>query len=207
MLDLIMKDVRVQKNHLIVYLVLVGGFLLLDFPNVYNAVLVSLAFIMNTLYYDMKDQVNILINSLPYTRKEIVNSKYVGTLLYTTGVVLLFCIGHFLINGNTFPFSLKDILLVFGWVMLTTSFSIPCSYIFKPQHVLMGMFILLFIYLFIIKLIYFFFMKDFRLFKAVINWLMKTPDVQLYLMGGIFVLILFGLSWLLSIRIYERKAF
>ncbi|WP_339164750.1 ABC-2 transporter permease [Siminovitchia sp. FSL W7-1587] len=204
MLDLIKKDVRIQKNYFIFYLALIGFFVWENIPNATIVVAMSLAFIMNTLYYDMKDQVNILLNSLPYTRKEIVSSKYVGTVLYTTGVVLLVYMGHLLINGNISAFSLENILLGFGLVMLITSFSIPCSYIFKPQHVLMGGMILMAIYLLTFKLISEFFQESFRTF---INWLMKTPDVQLYLMGGIFVLILFGLSWLLSIRIYERKAF
>ncbi|WP_340084208.1 ABC-2 transporter permease [Siminovitchia sp. FSL H7-0308] len=204
MLDLIKKDVRIQKNYFIFYLALIGFFVWENIPNATIVVAMSLAFIMNTLYYDMKDQVNILLNSLPYTRKEIVSSKYVGTVLYTTGVVLLVYMGHLLINGNISAFSLENILVGFGLVMLITSFSIPCSYIFKPQHVLMGGMILMAIYLLTFKLISEFFQESFRTF---INWLMKTPDVQLYLMGGIFVLILFGLSWLLSIRIYERKAF
>ncbi|MBM7715417.1 ABC-type transport system involved in multi-copper enzyme maturation permease subunit [Bacillus thermophilus] len=204
MLDLIKKDVRIQKNYFIFYLALIGFFVWENIPNATIVVAMSLAFIMNTLYYDMKDQVNILLNSLPYTRKEIVSSKYVGTVLYTTGVVLLVYMGHLLINGNISAFSLENILVGFGLVMLITSFSIPCSYIFKPQHVLMGGMILMAIYLLTFKLISEFFQESFRTF---INWLMKTPDVQLYLMGGIFVLILFGLSWLLSIGIYERKAF
>jgi len=78
------------------------------------------------LSYDEKDNANILLNSLPYTRKEIVSSRYVGVLIFTSLFIMLTYGGSFLLNGKETPFSWKAILFIMGLVMVAISFMLQC---------------------------------------------------------------------------------
>lgn len=78
MFNLIKKDLILQKNLLLVYLLVLVLLLSSGFHFGFIVVLLSSLFLFNSQYYDDKEKSHVLLNSLPYTRKEIVSSKYVG---------------------------------------------------------------------------------------------------------------------------------
>lgn len=92
----------------------------------YVIIICSAVFVINTYQSDDKDNANILVNSLPYTRKEIISSKYVGTLFFTI-VIIPFCLvgKYFILDGMEFQLSLESYILGFLAVMLITAFYIP----------------------------------------------------------------------------------
>lgn len=204
MYNLIRKDLLVQKKIGLIYLAILVLYFMTNTPFVLLSFFVSMSFIMNTSYYDEKDQVNILLNSLPYTRKEIVSSKYIGALVFTSMFIGIITIGNLIVKGNGANFLWKDILLVFGLVMATMAITMPLVYKFKQQHLLTGIFILVGIYMVTFKMIYAGFTE---VFTEVIQWVRTLPEIQLYSFTGIIILFLYAGSWLLSIRIYERKVF
>lgn len=170
----------------------------------YVGFIFSLSFIMSACSLDEKDNINILLNSLPYTRKEIVASKYIGALLFTLLFVIVMYVGDFLVNGNNGLLLLKEVMLILGLVMITTSFLLPFLYKFKMQYLHMAMVGVVVIYLLTIS----FFIKNLHdVIRALTLKILALQEIQLYFFAMLIIVILYIGSWLLSIRIYERKVF
>ena len=91
---------------------------------------------MNAYATDEKSSIHMLLNSLPYTRKEIVSSKYIGAIIFTGMVVFTIFIGNLIIHQEITMW--KDILLIVSFVMIAISLMFPFSYKFKSQYMLIG---------------------------------------------------------------------
>lgn len=204
MFNLILKDILIQKKIIIVYVATLLLYLLLNISPVFIGFIYSIVFIMNAYSYDEKDNINILLNSLPYTRKEIVSSKYIGALIFTSLFVIVIFVGDLVVNGNAALFSWKETLLIFGLVMVTTAFILPFSYKFKSQYLLIASSVLFGLY--ILAISSFFRNLNDRL-RELIQEFMTLQEIQFYFLAIVIILILYIASWLLSIRIYERKVF
>ncbi len=204
MLNLIIKDILVQKKLLVFYIATIIIYLLLDASTVFIAIIYSIIFIKHAFSIDEKDNVNILLNSLPYTRKEIVSSKYIGAIVFTVTIIVITYLGSFLLNGENIAVVWKEILLIMGLVMITLALILPLSYKFKSQYLAIASIVLFGIYLFIITFIIPHFNDSVR---QLIHKFMILPEVQMYMITIIPIIILYVGSWLLSVRIYERKVF
>lgn len=204
MLNLILKDILIQKNTLIIYIATILLYLLVNVSPVFIVFVYSVVFILNAFSSDEKDNANILLNSLPYTRKEIVSSKYIGALIFTGLFICYTYLANYLLNGTVVLILWKEILLNIGLVMIAISFILPISYKFKTKYLTVICIALVGMYLVVIN----YFVPNFndRLRTLVQNF-MTVQELQLYLIATIITVFLFISSWLLSIRIYERKAF
>lgn len=99
MLNLIWKDLLIQKRQIPLYVAIIAFcFWIGDVPLWWVAFITSISFIMNAFYYDEKDNINILLNSLPYTRRQIVISKYIGAIVFTALFIGVIMAGDFIIN-------------------------------------------------------------------------------------------------------------
>ncbi|MFB7159279.1 ABC-2 transporter permease [Lysinibacillus sp. NPDC056232] len=204
MFNLIFKDILIQKKVIIFYIATIIIYLLVDVSPIPIVVLYSLTFINMALSYDEKDNANILLNSLPYTRKEIVSSRYVGVLIFTSLFIIITYGGSFLLNGKETSFSWKAILLIMGLVMVAISFMLPVFYKFKRQYLVFAAGALIGIYLVTSK----FLVPDLnKILRELIRKFLTLQETQMYLIAIPTIAILYIGSWLLSIRIYERKAF
>ncbi|MGN4125372.1 ABC-2 transporter permease [Lysinibacillus sphaericus] len=204
MFSLIRKDFLLQKHIVLLYIAILLLFSLFADASVYVGFIFSLSFIMSACSFDEKDNINILLNSLPYTRKEIVASKYIGTLLFTLLFVIVMYVGDFLLNGDNVFLLLKEMLLIIGLVMITTSFLLPFLYKFKMQYLHMAMVALVVIYLITIS----FFIRNLHdVVRELTQKILTLQEIQLYFFAILMVIVLYIGSWLLSIRIYERKVF
>ncbi|MGE6517399.1 ABC-2 transporter permease [Lysinibacillus sphaericus] len=204
MFSLIRKDFLLQKHILLLYIAILLLFSLFGDASVYVGFIFSLSFIMSACSFDEKDNINILLNSLPYTRKEIVASKYIGALLFTMLFVIVMYVGDFILNGNKASFLVKEMLLIIGLVMITTSFLLPFLYKFKMQYLHMAMVALVVIYLITIS----FFIRNLHdVVRELTQKILTLQEIQLYFFAILLVIVLYIGSWLLSIRIYERKVF
>lgn len=204
MLNLILKDILIQKNTLIIYIATILLYLLVNVSPVFIVFVYSVVFILNAFSSDEKDNANILLNSLPYTRKEIVSSKYIGALIFTGLFICYTYLANYLLNGTVVLILWKEILLNMGLVMIAISFILPISYKFKTKYLTIICIALVGMYFVVIN----YFVPNFndRLRTLVQNF-MTVQELQLYLIATIITVFLFISSWLLSIRIYERKAF
>ncbi|GAB0171336.1 ABC-2 transporter permease [Lysinibacillus sp. CTST325] len=163
-----------------------------------------MAFITMSFSYDEKDNANILLNSLPYTRKEIVSSKYIGSLIYTSLIIFITYLGNFFLNGKEVLFLWKDILLIIGLVMVAISFILPICYKFKTQSLMIAVGTLFGIYMVIVNYLSPT-LKD--TLKELIQKFLTLQETQMYFVAILTIIILYVGSWLLSIRIYTRKVF
>ncbi|MDV5068761.1 ABC-2 transporter permease [Bacillus sp. W1] len=204
MLNLIKKDLILQKTFLPAYLLFLVTYLWAGMDVAYVIIICSAVFVINTYQSDDKDNANILVNSLPYTRKEIISSKYVGTLLFTI-VIIPFCLvgKYFILDSMEFQLSLESYILGFLAVMLITAFYIPFFVAFKVKTLVPA-----FIFL-SIGVIYLMRNTPYLLNKyanGVLTFLKEISDLKLFLLFAVIAVGCYGVSWILSIRIYQNKA-
>lgn len=200
MYNLIRKDIVMQKKTLWILLPIQLVYLSLNIGYVWIGFVFSIVIIMNAFSMDEKSSINTLLNSLPYTRKEMVSSKYIGVLVFTLIVIFGLFIGNLILNQELMAW--KEIMLIISLVMIVASFILPFSYQFKSQYLLIASIVLFVIYMVVINMIFY------NLNEVIINFVEKLLSLQtlsFYLMTSGSILILFACSWLLSIRIFKNK--
>lgn len=204
MVNLILKDILIQKKLILFYIATIILYLWIDTSLVRIGSIYSVVFIMNAFSYDEKTNANILLNSLPYTRKEIVSSKYVGVLIFTSIFIIFIYVGNFLLKREGALFLWKDILLIIGLVMVVMSFILPICYRFKMQYLTISVGVLFGIYLVVIIYL----IPNFNdIVRELTQKFMTLQEAQMYFIAILTTVILYIGSWLLSIRIYEKKVF
>ena len=202
MLKLVRKDILLQRKTLMFLLPFLLIYLFLGTPSVFIGVLFSIAVIMNAFSFDEKSTINILLNSLPYTRKEIVGSKYIGVFIFTFIAVFTIFIGNLIIHKEIMPW--KSLLLVFGFTMVLISLMLPFSYKFRSNYLLIASLALFVIYMVVVNL----FIKNLNdQIREFVQVLLTLQNYQLYLLIAFSIVALYIGSWLLSIRIYSKKVF
>lgn len=200
MYNLIRKDIVMQKKTLWILLPIQLVYLSLNIGYVWIGFVFSIVIIMNAFSMDEKSSINTLLNSLPYTRKEMVSSKYIGVLVFTLIVISGLFIGNLILNQELMAW--KEIMLIISLVMIVASFILPFSYQFKSQYLLIASIVLFVIYMVIINMIFH------NLNEVIMNFVEKLLSLQtlsFYLITSGSILILFACSWLLSIRIFKNK--
>ncbi len=202
MFNLIRKDIILQKTGLLILLPLLVVFVFMENSYVWIGIIFSISIVMNAYSVDEKSASHMLLNSLPYTRKEIVSSKYIGTFIFIGSVVFTIFIGNLIIHQEIMVW--KDILLIVGSVMVAISFLFPFSYKFKSHYLLIGALVSMAVYLVIIPL---FIPNVNDKIREFVQMVLTLETTQLYLFIVLSVITLYACSWLLSIRIYERKVF
>lgn len=202
MLSLVRKDLILQKPTLLMMLPVL--FILMTFSSsyMYLGVLFSIAIIMNAFAADEKSTIHLLLNSLPYTRREIVGSKYAGALLFLLLVVLTIYAGNYIFHKEVTE--AINILFIVSFVLGALSFMLPFSYTFKSQYLLIGTLVLFAVYMVAANSLIPDLNDRVRSYTAALLALEKE---KLYVILIGTASLLYGCSWLLSVRIFEKKVF
>ena len=202
----------IQKITLMLLMPVLLVYLMMDTSSIWLGFLFSIVIIMTAFTADEKPSINNFLNSLPYTRKEIVSSKYIGALIFTFIIVFALFIGNFIVHREIFDW--KELLIIVGLVLLFVSFYFPFSYKFKSQYFLNGTLIIgaaaLVVSQFILPKIIPTLDDTMNLgekLESLIQKLFSLQDMQLYGLITIVIIVLYVGSWLLSIRIYSKKVF
>ncbi|GAA0371600.1 ABC-2 transporter permease [Bacillus horti] len=202
MLNLIRKDILLQKKTLMILVPALLVYLALDISYIWSGFVFSIVIIWTAFTMDEKSQINILLNSLPYTRKDIVSSKYIGALIFTCIVVLTIFIGNVVFHRELIL--MKDLILLVSLVMISVSFMFPFSYRFKSQSLFICSIVLFAIYLVLISTLV---QNLHDLIRDFYQMLLALQDFNVYLIIIFSTIVLYICSWLLSIRIYKNKVF
>ncbi|MCI4129297.1 ABC-2 transporter permease [Bacillus haynesii] len=202
MFNLIRKDIVLQKKTLAVLFLGLCVYLTLDVSPIWVGIAFSIAIFMNAISIDEKSSIHMLLNSLPYTRKEIVSSKYIVVVLFTCMVAAAIFIANFIIHRELTIW--KDILLMVAIVMTVASFMLPFCYKFKSNYLLNASIVAFGLYMLTVNFIVQNLNDQIREF---IHMLLTLQNTSLYLIVAISIITLYGCSWLLSIRIYRNKVF
>lgn len=202
MWNLILKDIRLQKNALFTLLPALFIYLFSGLSVTWVGIVFCIVIIMNVFSKDEKSSSNILWNALPYTRKEIVSSKYIGALIFTTLILLTILAGNWIIHQEFIQW--EQIILVTSIVIFFTSFAFPFAYVFKIQYIVNASLILLVLYLFTVST----FIPDLNdRIRGLVQTIIGLDDIFLQLIVILSAAVLYFLSWLLSIWLYSRKVF
>ncbi|MBD3861566.1 ABC-2 transporter permease [Bacillus sp. 28A-2] len=155
----------------------------------------------NTYAYDEKAETNILLNSLPYTRKEIIASRYLGAVFY-----MIIAIG--LTSAALFSFgklfTVTDIAIGSGLFLLFAACTFPFFYILKPGYITTAV-IIGFILLSAIGPPIVAYLAE--QFSAITDFVLNLSIPMLYTGSAVLVMLIYLMSWGLSTAIYQRKVF
>ena len=201
MLNLIKRDLILQKNQLLVYLGCIIFFIVMNKHPILIFTVASIFIPFNTRSYDEKAETNILLNSLPYTRKEIVSSRYIGTIFY---MLLAIAVTSVMLIIFQRSFTIEHIIMGNALFLLFAAISFPLFYQFKQNHMSL------------IVLVSFLVLTAFgpgavqslaTKFSTVTDAIFSLSIPTLYAIATVIILCAYLVSWGVSLFIYQRKAF
>lgn len=180
-------------------LLLLFVYLFVNVSTSWVAIVFCIVIIMNAFQTDETSSANLLLNSLPYTRKEIVSSKYIGALIFIFLTLLTIFIGNWMIHREIMQWEV--LLFITSIVMGLISFAFPFSYLFNSKYLLIG-----FAGMFVVYMVTLSFIPNLNdRVREVVQTVLSLDNSLFYLGIILSVGLLYVLSWILSIRIYSRK--
>lgn len=201
MLNLIRRDVILQKRQLIIFIPFILFFIIMQLPAALTFLVASIFIPFNAFGYDEKAETNILLNSLPYTRKEIIASRYLGAIVYMILSIGLTSLALFAFNKS---FAISDIAIGSGLFLLFSAFTFPLFQIFKPGHITTVVLISFILLTWIVRFITFFMAEH---LTTITDFIANFSLPILYMVSAVVVIGLYGISWGITTIIYQRKAF
>ncbi|MFD1363458.1 ABC-2 transporter permease [Lentibacillus salinarum] len=201
MFNLIRRDVILQKRLLLTFIPFVALFIITDKHPAFIFLVASIFIPFNAFAYDQKAETNILLNSLPYTRKEIIVSRYLGAFLYMVLAVGVTSLALFISNK---PFTMTDMAIGSGLFLLFAAFTFPLFYIFKSGYI-MHVVLISFILLAGIGHPIVMFLGEHL--PAIIDFIYSLSTPVLYTGAAAVTLAFYAVSWGITTIIYQRKAF
>ncbi|WP_144463737.1 ABC-2 transporter permease [Siminovitchia fortis] len=203
MFNLIKKDFVIQKSQIILFIPFIIFFAIFgDHMSPAFIFLLAGAYIpLNGYIYDEQVESNILLNSLPYTRKEIVSAKYIGGIAYMTLSIGVASIILYIFN---YGFMIKDITIAMGLFFVFSAFAFPMFYILKPGYIGVAVLVGMIISAVVLPPLIRFLAKH---LTTITDFLTSLSTTALYLSGAALSIILYLTSWMVSQFIYQRKVF
>ncbi|MBB6450983.1 ABC-2 type transport system permease protein [Geomicrobium halophilum] len=201
MFNLIRRDVILQKRLLLTFLPFILFFIFMDVHPTVTFLVANIFIPYNAFYYDEKAETNILLNSLPYTRKEIIGSRYLGAIVYMVLAVGVTSLALFALNK---PFTMTDIAVGSGLFLLFAALTFPLFYILKPGHITT---VILFSFILLVGIgppIMSFLAEH---LTAITDFVANLSLPVLYTGAVLAIVTLYGVSWGVTTMIYQRKSF
>jgi ABC-2 type transport system permease protein len=222
MLNLLIKDILIQKKT-IIFALLYAIFTYISFSPIFpsgfglyvlSPMVITYLFITLAVQYDDKNKSEVILNSLPLKRSDIVISKYISTFVF--GIVGIICsvlvgfVGN--ITGLVIfigSISLLDIVLVIMSICIFSSIFYPVYFKFGVARIKIFTVLIFMVLFFVPTLIFDYITQNptnvlVQKFIYFINNTSSLTQNSLLLITG---LIFFMISLMISIRIYNNKEF
>ncbi|WP_152655955.1 ABC-2 transporter permease [Oceanobacillus sp. CFH 90083] len=203
MFNLIKKDIIIQKTQLLLFIPLI--IFLVFFAQNLSPILIFLlasTFISANAYvYDALTESNILLNSLPYTRKKIVASRYLGAIVY---MIISIALAGGVLYLTGYGYEMMDMAIAVGLFFIFAAFAFPLFYILKPAYIGVAVLIGTIVLALGFQPASRFFMEH---MTVITDFLVSTSTTTLYLIGAATSIGLYLISWMISQFIYQRKVF
>lgn len=219
MFRLMAKDILIQKKQLLFSLVYLA-FILFAFQGLgvvmYPMALVAITYMLSMTYcaYEEKNKTDLLLNSLPISRKSIVASKYISAILYAimgtlVYVVMITIIRLLNIPLKTYDLSLEILIAGFAAVCLMVGLWFPIYFKFGYIKMRVVNFVLFFLFFFGSSFLirYLESQKYDPWNNGIISFLSSQSDVVIVLMLIVIIALYMVLSFLLSVWFYNRREF
>ena len=201
MFNLIRRDVILQKRQLLLFIPFIIFFIIMDANPALTFLIASLIIPFNTYAYDEKVETNILLNSLPYTRTEIIASRYLGAIIYMVLAIGVTSLTLFAFNK---PFTMTDIAIGCSLFLLFAAFTFPLFYIFKPGYIFPVVIISFLLLAGIGPAIALFLAEH---LTAITDFIVNLSVPALYTGATLGIMVVYVISWGITNIIYQRKAF
>lgn len=201
MFNLIRRDIILQKRQLLLYIPFLIFFIVMDSHPALIYLVTSIFIPFNTYYYDEKAETNILLNSLPYTRKEIIAARYLGAIVYMGVAIVITSVALLVFQV---PFTVTDIAIGGGLFLLFSAVAFPVFHIFKPGYIFSAVLIGFLVSAAIGPAIVIYLAER---WTTITNFIMTLSTPVLYTGASLIVITIYGISWVMTTIIYMRKAF
>ncbi|WP_404406305.1 ABC-2 transporter permease [Jeotgalibacillus malaysiensis] len=201
MLNLIRRDIILQKRQMIIFIPFILFFVLTGVPPILTFFVASFFIPFNAYAYDEKTDANILLNSLPYTRKQIVAARYVGALVFMFVASVLVALSMMIFNRS---FSLTDAAIGALAFLLFGAIAFPLFYILKQGYITLVLMFVVIVGGIMSQPVIRFLSNH---LTAITTFFIETPDTSLYSGAAIIILLIYAASWTFTTIIYQKKAF
>lgn len=201
MIHLIKRSLIVQKWQLLIFVPFILVFVLTDLPPILTFVVASTFIPYNALTYDEQAETDILLNSLPYTRKEVITARYLGATFYMTLSIAITSVLLFLFQK---PFMISEIIIGAGLFLLFVALTFPIYTLLRNGNITLFILLGFLLLVWLVKPIVSFLMTY---FPTLILFITSLSSVLMYVIGSVMVVTFYILSWIISMNIYERKVF
>ncbi|MFS0783200.1 ABC-2 transporter permease [Bacillus sp. 1P06AnD] len=202
MFNLIVKDFFIHKKMLLGTLAGIVFYAFIDVSVMFVGVLFTFAMAMHIFSSDEKKSIQTLLSSLPYTRREVVSSKYVSVFVCLFLVMSVVVVSNYFINQEVTNW--KQIYFITSVVMVLISFVFPFSYKFTSKYLLTASIGLFVLYLAVLKFLIPNLNDEIR---SITTRIIELNNIQIFLGTGAILILFYVVSWILSVRIYEKKVF
>ncbi|MFJ7734735.1 ABC-2 transporter permease [Lysinibacillus sp. NPDC097287] len=200
MFNLIRRDLILQKRQILIFIPFIAVFIISDSHPALIFLVASIFIPFNTYTYDEKAETNILLNSLPYTRKEIIASRYIGAIVYMGLSIGITSIALFVFDK---PFTITDMAIGSGLFLSFVALTFPLFYIFRGKISMVIM--IIFILSAIIGPPIVLYLAEHL--TTITDFIVSLSIPALYTGVAAVILILYAASWSVTTIIYQRKAF
>ncbi|MDZ4438675.1 ABC-2 transporter permease [Bacillus cereus] len=205
MYNLLLKDILIQKFFFLFYIGLIVLYQVNESSFVITVSVVGTMFIINSHYYDNKGNGQMLINSLPYSRNEIILSKYIGASIFAviTTIFTLFLQWFFakIQISNELDFGTpQTIWISFIIIMLFTAFFLPFFYRFKNKYLLTIFTLIFFMALIGWKNIN----KSLGIMEDIQKISIELTANEIYSVLSSITLVIFISSYFVTVKIYKK---
>ncbi len=201
MFNLIRRDVILQKRQLLIFIPFILFFIIMDSHPALIFLIASIFIPFNTYAYDEKVETNILLNSLPYTRTEIIASRYLGAIVYMVIAIGVTSLALLVFNK---PFTMIDIAIGSSLFLLFAAITFPLFHIFKPGYISAVVMISFLLLAAIGPAIVLFLAEH---LTAITDFINSLSVPVLYIGATLVIMLLYLISWGTTTVIYKRKAF
>jgi len=213
MLNLILKDILIQKK----YFYFVLGYIAIslvtmsDSSALYYLVSVTIAFLfsISSFAYEEKNKCDMVINSLPVTRREVILSKYISIILFSLISVAIMSILGIIVNAFHISYiklgsiTLSEIKSIIFTCVILSSVMFPIYFKFGYTKGRLVTFIIYFIFFGLASTITS--SMDEEPIKSIVSAVTGANRGTYQILGFIVLIGIYAVSLILSMGLYEKK--
>lgn len=210
MLGLVKKDFLLLKANLKTMIIIFIVYLVMIFQGLFDATfvvpLIGIMLFISTFSYDDFNKWNSYAITLPNGRKNVVKAKYIASIILTVilailALLLSVMVSYIKTNGINLDETISSLMGTVLSSVIIISFLYPIVFKFGATNGRIIMFALVFGIVAVVRLI-----ANFVDMSFAINLINKL-DNCLYIAIPLISVILLGVSYLISNKIYQNKEF
>lgn len=218
MLNLVIKDILIQKKY-VLFGIVYAFFTTFIFQGMeegmYSAGVVAVTYLLvsGSCAYDEKNKADILLNSLPYKRSDIVIAKYVSTFVFAAIGIAAYACATLLVPASglrltIYPVTPERTLAVLFSVSLLACILFPIYFKLGYIKAKIPFFILFFVFFFGISN-FFNFMDEsgIQWLENLSAWIKGLMEMSGIIVVPAFAAMLLLVSYSISIKFYRNRNF